>query len=159
MKKLHVKKGEILQRRGDLNHKIYEVESGLLRSYHIDANGKEHIFNFGAEGWIIGDSLPPNKPAKLYIDALEDSVLNIRQKDLKAEEKKLDKLFNRLLALEVRIIMLLSASAIERYEYFIKTYPDITQRVPQKMVASYLGVTPETLSAAKSQWLKKAKQP
>ena len=51
--------------------------------------------------------------------------------------------------LQKRIILLMSASAIERYEHFIETYPDIVQRVPQKLIASYLGITPEALSAAK----------
>ncbi|MDB4678169.1 hypothetical protein OAE93_00405 [bacterium] len=51
------------------------------------------------------------------------------------------------------MIMLMSASAIERYEHFVNTYPDIVQRVPQKMIASYLGITPEALSKVKSEWL------
>ena len=60
-----------------------------------------------------------------------------------------NKIINRLEVLQKRIISLMSASAIERYEQFLKTYPDIVQRVPQKMIASYLSVTPEALSNAK----------
>lgn len=58
-------------------------------------------------------------------------------------------LFNRIGVLQTRVIMLMSSSAIERYEHFIETYTDIAQRVPQKMIASYLGITPEALSKAK----------
>jgi hypothetical protein len=64
-------------------------------------------------------------------------------------------LTERLNALQKRILMLISTNAIQRYEYFIQTYPNITQRVPQHMIASYIGVNPETLSAAKAKHLKK----
>ena len=112
MKKINVKKKQILQRTGDLRSKVYQVESGLLRSYTIDENGKEHIFMFGPEGWIVSDYVSQEQPCDLFIDALEDSV---------------------------------------------STYPNIIQRVPQHMVASYLGITPEALSAVKSQHLKSDK--
>ena len=75
MKKIEVKKKQILQRKGDLNSKAYLVESGLLRSYTIDDNGKEHIFMFGPEGWIVTDYASGDEPCDLYIDALEDSVM------------------------------------------------------------------------------------
>jgi len=78
-----------------------------------------------------------------------------KRQDLKREQQHIDKLVKRLSVMQNRIMMLLSSSAIERYTDFIEMYPDIAQRVPQKMIASYLGVTQETLSAAKSQWLKK----
>jgi CRP-like cAMP-binding protein len=58
LKKIALKKGQILQRKGDLNSKIYQVEAGLLRSYSIDEKGKEHIFMFAPEGWIVADNLP-----------------------------------------------------------------------------------------------------
>ena len=65
------------------------------------------------------------------------------------------KLIKRVEVLQNRIIKLMSASAIERYEDFIETYPDIVQRVPQKMIASHLGITPEALSTVKRKRLKK----
>ncbi len=157
MKKIVVKKGEILQRQGDLNHKIYHVRTGLLRSYAIDKNGKENIFMFAPEGWVIADTRPAAQAAILYIDALEDSTLIVLPKDIKKEGQNIEKLIKRLGVLQERIILLLNSSAIERYEDFIQTYPDIVQRVPQRMIASYLGVTPETLSAAKKQKRDKAK--
>lgn len=153
MKKTTVKKGDILQKKGDLNSKIYIVQSGLLRSYSIDEKGKEHIFMFAPEDWIIGDNTPPEKPCQLYIDALEDSIIIQKEKDgiiLNAE-----KFIKRLEILQKRIILLMSAPAIERYEDFVSTYPKIVQRVPQKMIASFLGITPEALSTVKNMRLKK----
>ena len=155
MATITIKKAQVLQRKGDLHHKLYYVESGLLRSYYIDKNGKESIFMFAPEGWTIADSRGPELAAELYIDALEDSTVRVLPKDLKQEEKNVGKIVKRLATLQTRVLMLLSTSAIERYEHFISTYPDIAQRVPQKMIASYLGVNPETLSAAKRKWLKK----
>lgn len=150
MNKIEVKKGQILQRKGDLNTKVYQVESGLLRSYSIDEKGKEHIYMFAPENWIVADSLPPEKPCELFIDALEDSVVILNDKnDLSINDTESKKIIKRFGVLQKRIIMLMSASAIERYEHFIETYPDIVQRVPQKLIASYLGITPEALSAAK----------
>lgn len=148
MKRLEVKKGEILQRKGDLNSKVYHVESGLLRSYAISDKGKEHIYMFAPEGWIIADFIAPDVPGVLFIDALEDAIIIKKKKGIE-EEHDLPKLLKRHRMLQKRVIMLLCASAIERYEHFIETYPDIVQRVPQKMIASYLGITPEALSAAK----------
>lgn len=104
---------------------------------------------FAPEDWIIGDNLPPEEPCDLYIDALEDTVVHVFEKDLNREHNH-EKLIRRLAVLQKRVIMLMSATAIERYEHFIETYPKITRRVPQRMIASYLGITPEALSKIKS---------
>ena len=150
MKKISVKKGEILQRKGELNSKVYKVHSGLLRSYSIDEQGKEHIFLFAPEDWIIADNSAKDVPSELYIDALEDTECEAinRDEDLVLEPLKLLK---RMAVLQNRVIMLMSASAIERYNHFLKTYPHIVQRVSQKMIASYLGITPEALSRVKKE--------
>lgn len=154
MKKITVKKGTILQCNGELNTKIYRVILGLLRSYIIDTKGKEHIFMFAPENWIIADNIPPTEPANLFIDALEDSVVEVVEKTPQTEHHQ-EKLINRITVLQKRVIQLLSSSAIERYEDFIATYPDVTQRVSQKMIASYLGITPEALSTVKKASLAK----
>ncbi len=157
-----VKKRTVLQKKGDPSDKAFFVKKGLIRSYTIDSKGKEHVFMFGPEGWIVSDieSQTKGAPCELYIDALEDSELEVFDKDLieilkNNPETKIDPSFfsietNRLLrrvgVLQKRVIMLMSASAQTRYEDFLQTYPQIVQRVPQKMIASYLGITPEALS-------------
>lgn len=157
IEKLKVKKGEIIQQEGELNTKVYHVKSGLLRSYSIDKSGKENIFMFAPEGWVIADTNPPETPAVLFIDALEDSEVLVLSKDVEREKENIVPLTKRMSALQTRILMLISTNAIERYEHFIDLYPALVQRVPQRMIASYLGVTPETLSAAKSKRRKDTK--
>ncbi len=154
MKQLKVKKGEILQKSGEFGSKIYHVVSGILRSYTIDDKGKEHIFLIGPEGWTVGDNVAPDEPCDLFIDAIEDAVVNVFPKDIEKEKENAPAFIKRLAVLQKRIILLMSASALERYEHFEQTYPDILQRVPQKMIASYLGITPEALSKIKRERLK-----
>lgn len=154
MKNIQVKKGERLQNKGDLITKAYRVRSGLLRSYSIDDDGKEHVFMFAPEDWLIADNHGLGQPADLYIDALEDSELIVIS-EFKEENIEGQKVIKRLYVLQKRIIMLMSSSAIERYEHFVETYPQIVQRVPQKMIASYLGMTPEALSKVKGDRLRK----
>ncbi len=150
MKKIEVKKGQILQRKGDLSSRKYSVEKGLLRSYTIDEKGKEHLFMFAPEGWIIADASSVNGPTDLFIEALENSIILVLDEGVQFTESDTIRLIKRIAVLQKRAIMLMSASAIERYDDFLKTYPDIVQRVPQKMIASYLGITPEALSKVKS---------
>lgn len=126
------------------------VHSGLLRSYHIDDNGKEHIFMFAPEDWIIGDAIRPEQACNLYIDALEDSVISIHEKDPEVSMIDKKKMRKRVEVMQMRIIMFMSSTPMERYDHFVATYPDIVKRVPQRMIASFVGVAPETLSKLKS---------
>lgn len=144
-----INKKEILQKPGEFNSKIYIVKSGLLRSYSIDHKGKEHVFMFAPEGWVIADNSPPEQETTLFIDALEDSMVLVREKNIAEERDNVAPLVRRLFVLQKRIMMLMSATALERFEDFIETYPAITKRVPQRMIASYLGITPEALSKIK----------
>ncbi len=70
LKTISVAKGQILQRSGELDSKVYMVQSGLLRSYSIDEKGKEQIFMFAPENWIMADAAEIGKPTELFIDAL-----------------------------------------------------------------------------------------
>lgn len=150
------KKGSILQREGDVTVKAFYVEKGLLRSYTIDEKGKEHIFMFGSEGWIIADieSQEFERPAELFIECLEDSeVIMFDRRCFKIANLTTDQLrenatllARRNAVLQKRVLMLMSASAQDRYRYFLKVYPNLPQRISQKMIASYLGITPEALS-------------
>lgn len=154
---LALKAGEFFQRAGGPATRGAFVVSGCLRSYVIDDDGKEHILQFAPEDWWIGEQpgfVAPGTPARLFIDAVEDSEL--LTVDRAAHEKSLSVpgiaagyragLERRGAATNERIASALSASAEELYEAFVKKYPSLAQRVPQFMLASYLGVTPETLS-------------
>jgi len=145
---LKFKKGEILQCTEELNSKVYFVRKGLLRSYCIDEKCKEHIFMFAPEGWTMGDATSADTPTELFIDALENTECLVREKNPQRDgtPNRFKALANRMLVLQRRVLMMMSASAIERYEHFETTYPDLLQRVPQKMIAAYLGITPEALS-------------
>lgn len=149
LKEVEFKKGDIIQRKGELKSKTYYVHKGLLKTYSMDEKGKEHIFMFAPEGWIVADASAINGPTQLIIEALEDSVLTINYEPLEHSKPSSLTLIKRIAVLQKRAIFLMSASAIERYDDFIETYPDIVQRVPQKMIASYLGITPEALSKVK----------
>ena len=156
-----LKKGEIIQRPDDRILKAFFVKKGLLNSYIIDNKGKKHIFMFAPENWLILDVelFSKNKKAILFIEALEDSEIEIINGDVFENKEifskqilsdQIDKLVNRIISLQKRVLFLMSASALERYNDFLDTYPTISQRVPQKMIASYLGVTPETLSTVRA---------
>ncbi|MEM1358452.1 MAG: Crp/Fnr family transcriptional regulator [Bacteroidota bacterium] len=144
--RVEVNKGHIFQRAGEIHDYVYHVKKGLLRSYSIDKKGKEHIFMFAPEGWIIGDSALPRERCQLFISAVEGATVIKIPKSAQGIHDY-PKLIKRVRVLQNRIILLMSASATVRYEHFLATYPNIAQRVPQKMIASYLGITPESLSS------------
>lgn len=156
-RRLEVRKGEVLLRAGDKQGRGFYVASGCLRSYVIDSSGKEHVVQFAPEDWFVSDlkSMLRGVPASMFIDALEPSVVheidNDRARDTLSNDPAtqammFEKAHNRMVTLQDRVIELLAASGEERYLRFIKTYPGLMQRLPQKLIASYLGVTPESLS-------------
>lgn len=155
------RKGHILQRAGDAKASTFYVKNGLLRSYIIDSKGKEHIFMFAPKNWIIADveALEFSEPVQLFIDCLEDSEVIIFNKDclFKADlpkEKMVDSaqlLYRRMGKLQRRVLMLMGSPAIDRYIYFLNTYPELPNRVPQRMIATYLGITPQALSKIRGQ--------
>lgn len=154
------KKGAIVQNARDLSAPAIYVKKGILRSYIIDSNGKEHIYMFASEGWIIGDieAMEYNQPAELFIDCLENSEVILFNKDflyssdLPKEQimENVQLLSRRIGRLQRRVLMLMGAPAIDRYKYFIEIYPDLSSRLPQRMIASYLGIAPQTLSTLRS---------
>ena len=156
----------ILLNAGEICKYSYFVNSGLLRSFNINDNIVEHVLHFACEGWWIGDmySLISQKPGNLFIAVLEDSEVVLLSKEnqqlLYLEIPKLERFFrilteNSLVAHQERLMDNLSLSAEERFEKFCKRYPTLIQRVSQKQIASYIGVTPEFLSKMKSRMLKK----
>ncbi|MFT4757350.1 MAG: CRP-like cAMP-binding protein [Vicingaceae bacterium] len=161
----HFNKGDILQRAGENCSKAFFVKKGLLRSYTIDNKGKEHIFMFAPESWLIADieSQEFNQPAKLFIDCVEESEVIILDRNLliKSElninqlKTNVNLLLRRVAVLQRRVLTLMSASAKDRYELFLESYPNIPNRVPQRMIASYLGITPQALSTIRGEIIKK----
>ncbi len=152
-----LRKKQYLLQEGDICKAIAFVEKGILKAYSTDDQGDEHIIQFGPEGWIISDlySFLTNEPAVYNIDAIEDSELVLISKS--AHEELLLKVpqyetFTRLnitnayLAMQKRITSIISSSLEERYAKFLELHPDIVQRIPQHMIASYMGLSPETLS-------------
>lgn len=161
-----VKKGEFLLREGDTVRYGMFVASGCLRTYTIDNKGKEHILQFSPEDWWTGDldGLVNDSPTKYFIDALEDSeILLFDDTALQKLNKYIPQsaamyeagLQKSLAARNRRIISYLTDTAEERYNEFLKKYPSLMQRVPQHMIASYLGVSPETLSRIRKQQSRK----
>ncbi|MGY5254338.1 Crp/Fnr family transcriptional regulator [Sphingobacterium spiritivorum] len=152
-----VKKGNYLLREGEVGKYTYFVEQGLLKQYSIDEKGKEHILQFAPENWFVSDrgSVYFGLPSHYYIQALEDSkvmlieeefIIKLSQDTPSFLEFNNKNLHNHIRHLQKRITLLLSATAEERYLDFIKIYPSLTLRVPQTLIASYLGITPESLS-------------
>lgn len=159
------KKGSILQNKGQINTYAFYVKKGLIRSYIIDSKGKQHIFMFGPEGWILADieSQEFDQPAGMFIDCLENSEIVVFDRkcligtDVGSEQllKNTKLLYRRIGVLQNRILMQMSSPAVDRYNYFIETYPELPNRVPQHMIASYLGITPEALSKIRGEIAKK----
>ena len=150
-------KNEMILMKGDISSQGFFVSTGLLRSYSIDSKGKTHIIQFAPEQWWLSErnGLLFNEPSDYFIDSVEATKAVIMTKDFMNEAAKhvpcMNDLNNNMLNnsirfMQKRINMLLSATAEERYLNFITLYPNLTLRVPQWMIASYLGITPESLS-------------
>ena len=163
---LHFKAKTIIHHSRTVCKNSYFVNSGILRSFTINDNIVEHIMSFACAGWWISDmySLLSQKPGDLFIEVLEDAELVVLSKEnqeiLYHEIPKLERLFrilieNSLVANQERLMDNLSLSAEERFEKFQKKYGDLQHKIPQKQIASFIGVTPEFFSKMKSKLLKK----
>lgn len=142
---------------GDICTQMYFVVKGCLKMYKIDEKGNTHILQFAPENYWINDlgSFHGVKPSALNIDAIEDTVvLQISHNDLillYTKAPKFDRIFRVLLEnsyvrLQQRLLQNISSTAEERYQSFIEIYPQLSNRLSQVMIASYLGMTPEFLS-------------
>lgn len=133
------------------------VIEGSMRSYKLTDNGFEHILQFAPEGWWIADfeRFVLNSEPKIVIEAIEDTSLFIISRENQLELfKEIPKIENHfriiteraLVASQKRLVDLLSLPALDRYNKFCKTYPSLMHSLPQKYIASYIGVTPEFFS-------------
>jgi len=152
-----IKRKEFLLHQGDICRTESFITKGCLRTYTIDAAGAEHILRFGVEDWWVGDlySFLTQTPATYFIDALEDSeVLQLSKENLELlyeRVPKFERFFrlifqNAFIAQQQRIDQNLSLTAEQRYLIFTQKFPALEQRVPQKQIAAYLGITPVFLS-------------
>lgn len=133
------------------------VTNGLLRSFYLDEAGKEHILQFAMEDWWISDPQAYHNRlnATLNIDCLEDShIMSIsidNREKLCREVPKMEYFFLKkttagYIALQQRILSLMSQKSDERYSQFVALYPNLIHRLPKTLIASYLGISRETLS-------------
>ncbi len=157
-----VLKGDFLLRQGEQCKNSFFVEKGLLKQYSIDSKGKEHIIQFAPENWFITDreSVYFANPSSYFIEAVENTdvfvidenlILQLSQSNPSFLEFNNRLLHNHIRQLQKRITSLLSATAEERYLNFIKIHPDLTLRVSQILIASYLCITPESLSRVRKE--------
>ena len=155
-------KDQYIVQQGDVCKSINFIISGSTKTFYVDAEGQEHIVVFSIEDWWTSDlgSFMTQKPADFNVQCIENTQLfqftynNLEE--LYKEIPKLERLFRKIVerafvASQKRIIRNFSLTAKARYQIFKNTYPKIEQRVPQYMIASYLGITKEFLSKIKSQ--------
>lgn len=150
-------KRQFLLQEGDVCRELAFVEKGALYSYSVDSKGNQHVIRFAFDGWWMANlhSFFTGKPTRLNIEVLEDSellVLDRKNHDKLLEEIPAYERYHRIIvqnayvALQQRVENALGLTAEEKYERLIEESPEFLNRVPLNLVASYLGVSPETLS-------------
>ena len=153
-----VRRKDCLLQENEVCNAISYVHTGALRAYYLGKDGKESTIMFAIADWWVTDMycFLNHLPAMMYIEAIEDSSIfqlsKVHFDQLFAEVPKFERFFRILMQNaytreQLRVIQNLSLSAEERYRNFLQKYPAIAQQVTQKQIASYLGITPEFLSA------------
>ncbi|HEX2608731.1 MAG TPA: Crp/Fnr family transcriptional regulator [Flavisolibacter sp.] len=151
-----------LLQQGDVARYETFILKGITRTFEVNEKGQEHVLQFAPEDWWTGDlySFLTGTPSPYHIDCLEDvEVLQITRSGLESLYEKVPKterhfriLFqNAFIAATSRVASSLAKSAAERYEEFLNRYPQIEQRIPNHQIASYLGITPQSLSRIRAQ--------
>ncbi|MXV15725.1 Crp/Fnr family transcriptional regulator [Hufsiella ginkgonis] len=162
LKSKTVKKKTLLLRQGEVCRFEAYIIKGCVKKYYIDQQGDQVILQFAVEDWWISDigSFSEQKPSNLFIETLEDTellVIDFENKEILFREvPRLERVFRIMVqrsysVLESRFYAAITHTAESRYLDFVKRYPQIVQRVPQQQIASYLGITPESLSRIKKQ--------
>ena len=161
-----IPKGELLIRQGQSVKSTYFVMDGCLRSYCLDKNGKEHTLQFAINDWWISDfiAIYDNDLSTLTVECITDS------KVIEFDAEKLNEIYvefpefeafqrnnleRHVVSLHKRILNQLQLTAPERYDLFLKQYPDIEQFTPNYHIASYLGITQQSLSRIRAEKVKK----
>jgi CRP-like cAMP-binding protein len=157
LKFVKIDKKQLLISEGKVCNYLYFVETGILHSYVVDAQGDMHTVQFGFEGHWISDlySFLSGKPALFNVEALENTtawaIQNTDFEKMCCQIHKFEHFFRKLLQnayvqAQHRIAKVFSEDAEHRYLALIEKYPDLAQRVPQYLIASYLGIKPQSLS-------------
>jgi CRP-like cAMP-binding protein len=156
-----IRKKEFLLKEGEVCHFAAFIVKGAMRQYTVDDNGMEHISQLAIEGWWIvdRDSYLNQTPSTSYIDAWENSELLVLKRshlDTILDLPAIKEMFwvmnqKNYIAAQQRLIDIIALPASKRYENLLKKYPAIIERFPQHIIASYLGITKETLSRVRSQ--------
>lgn len=152
-----LKKHQFLIQTGQSVDFEYWIINGLVKAYSIDDKGKEHILQFAMENYWVSDhyAFQHQEPGSIFVDCLEDSeffCLSLENREKICLEVPAVANFFRIksnhgyINLQQRILSLLTMTAESRYEYLLNKLPKLIQRVPKKLIASYLGVSRETLS-------------
>jgi CRP-like cAMP-binding protein len=161
-----VSKGEVLIREGQTVNKTFFVTQGSLRSFCVDKEGKEHTLQFAIKDWWISDfmAIYNNEPASLTVECITDATV------IEFNAQKLDEIYlqfpefeafqrknleRHVVSLHKRILNQLQLTALERYNLFLEQYPNIEQHVPNYHIASYLGITQQSLSRVRAEKSKK----
>ncbi|MCE3006961.1 MAG: Crp/Fnr family transcriptional regulator [Bacteroidetes bacterium] len=155
-------KRQYLLQAGDVCQYESFIVRGCMRAFQVDARGHEAVLQFGIENWWIADlnSYLTGEPARFHVEVLEDSeVIQIDRTDLETIYTRipvLESYFRRLFqkgfaAAQLRLIDMITHSALDRYQQFLRQYPTLSQRIPQRHIAAYLGITPEHLSKIRQQ--------
>ena len=161
-----VTKGEVLIREGQAVKKTFFVTDGCLRSFCTDKSGKEHTLQFAIKEWWISDftAIYNNEPATLTVESIKDSKViefnasklnNIFSQFPEFEVFQRKNLENHVVSLHKRILNQLQLTARERYDLFLEQYNDIEQYTPNYHIASYLGITQQSLSRIRVERVKK----
>jgi CRP-like cAMP-binding protein len=165
-KEKKVSKGEVLIRGGQTVNKTFFVTQGSLRSFCVDKEGKEHTLQFAIKDWWISDfmAIYNNEPASLTVECITDATV------IEFNAQKLDEIYlqfpefevfqrknleRHVVSLHKRILNQLQLTALERYNLFLEQYPNIEQHVPNYHIASYLGITQQSLSRVRAEKAKK----
>ena len=159
-------KGEILIREGQTVNKTFFVTQGSLRSFCVDKEGKEHTLQFAIKDWWISDfiAIYNNEPASFKVECISDSAviefnaqklneIYLQFPEFEAFQRK--NLERHVVSLHKRILNQLQLTALERYNLFLEQYPNIEQHVPNYHIASYLGITQQSLSRVRAEKAKK----
>jgi CRP-like cAMP-binding protein len=166
LKHKELRRRDFLLEEGAIAKHINFIHSGALKAYYLDIKSDENIIMLAVDDWWITDmySFASGNPAMQYISAIEDSVIFQLQKndfdELLVKIPPFERFFrilmqNAYIREQLRVIQNLSMPAEERYLNFLKKHPHLVQRVTQKQIASYIGVSPEFLSAMRKRLQKK----